>query len=100
MASKRVVPVTIQGREYNIRADTNPEAVKAAAELLNETMERITSRSGTVDSVDVAILAALNLANTLVVERDSGAPGTELGPRIDELVDLVESALAPSTVSH
>ena len=100
MAAKRIVPVIIQGREYNIRADTNPDAVNAAAELLNETMERITQRSGTVDSVDVAVLAALNLANTLVTEREAGAPGVALAPRIDELVSLVESALATSTASH
>ena len=100
MTAKRVVPVIIQGREYNIRADSDPDAVKAAAQLLNETMERITKRSGTVDSVDVAILAALNLANTLVAERAAGASGAALAPRIDALVSLVESALSPSTASH
>ena len=100
MASKRTVPVTIQGREYRIRAETTPEAVKAAAELLNETLDRVRMRSGTVDSVDVAVLAALNIANTLVSEREGADPTGILGPRIDELVSLVESALAEPPTSH
>jgi cell division protein ZapA (FtsZ GTPase activity inhibitor) len=100
MAAKRTVPVTIQGREYRIRAETTPEAVKAAAELLNETIDRVRTRAGTVDSVDVAVLAALNIANTLVGERQSGISSEVLGPRIDELVTLVESALAEPLGTH
>ena len=97
MATKRTVPVTIQGRQYRIRAETTPESVMAAAELLNETMDRVRKRAGTVDSVDVAVLAALNIANTLVAEREGVVPIGVLGPRVDELVSLVESALAEPT---
>ncbi len=97
MVTKRTVPVTIQGREYRISAETTPEAVQAAAELLNETMDRIRKRAGTVDSIDVAVLAALNIANTLVTEREGGVASRVLGPRVDELVSLVESALAEPT---
>ncbi len=100
MATKRTIPVMIQGREYRIRAETTPEAVRAAAELLNETIDRVRTRAGTVDSVDVAVLAALNIANTLVSVRQDGAPPDLLGPRIEELVTLVESALAEPTGTH
>ena len=100
MATKRTVSVTIQGREYRIRAETTPEAVKAAAELLNETIDRVRKRAGTVDSVDVAVLAALNIANSLVGEREGTVPSRILGPRIDELMSLVESALVEPPTSH
>ena len=97
---KQVVPVEIQGREYKIRAETSPAAVRAAALLLNETMERVRERAGTVDSVDVAVLAALNIANSLVAERESATSTDWLAPRIEELGALIESALADPPATH
>lgn len=94
MSARRIVPVTIQGREYKIRAERSPESVRAAASLLDETIDRVRERAGTVDSVDVAVLAALNIANSLVAERENGGRAEWLAPRIDELSALIQSALA------
>ena len=92
MTAKRTVPVTIQGKQYRIRAETDGDAITRAALLLDETMEKVRARSGTADSVDVAVLAGLNLANLLTAERGAVAlPGA--GPRLLELIRLVESAV-------
>jgi cell division protein ZapA (FtsZ GTPase activity inhibitor) len=87
------VPVTIQGKQYRIRAEADGESIERAALLLDETMEKVRARSGTADSVDVAVLAALNLANLLTAERESGgsAPGT--GQRVLEMIRLLEAAV-------
>lgn len=99
MSAKRTVPVTIQGREYRVRGEGDPARVERAAALLDETMTKVRARSGTADSVDIAVLAALNLANALASERPGGGAIEGLGPRIDALVELVETATAANASS-
>ena len=93
MSSKRTVPVTIQGKQYRIRAEADEASIERAALLLDETIDKVRQRSGTADSVDIAVLAALNLANLLTAgERVSGG-GVPAGPRVLELIRLVEGAV-------
>ena len=96
---KRTVQVKIQGRAYKIRAEGEADAtsVSRAAVLLDETIERVRLRAGTVDSVDVAMLAALNVANTLVLERETRAGASAADARVEALIELVESALGAGT---
>lgn len=96
MAARSIVEVRILGQPYRIRSEGDPEDVRRAARLLEETMERVQGRSSTVDSLDVVILAALNLAHQLVSMREGARSGR--GERIDgarlaALVDLLESAV-------
>jgi len=90
--ARQTVAVLVQGQEYRIRSQADPDTVKRAAALLDETMERVRSRAGTVDSHDIAVLAALNIANSLVSLREvsAAAPLRAVGGRIEELVSLVE----------
>jgi len=93
VTTKRTVPVTIQGKEYRIRAEADGESVTRAALLLDETMEKVRARSSTADSVDIAVLAALNLANALSAERADAGGDLGLGQRMLDLIRLVESAV-------
>jgi hypothetical protein len=93
MSGKRSVSVTIQGKQYKIRADGDGESVTRAAQLLDQTMNRVRERSGTADSIDVAVLAALNLANRLTSEPAVPVVTQDVGPRIDDLIRLVEGAV-------
>ena len=99
-AAKRTVEVKIQGRPYRIRAEGESDAstVNRAAAILDETMERVRVRAGTVDSVDIAVLAALNIANTLVAEREAKAGASVPGRRVTAMLELLEAALAPGGV--
>ena len=96
--AKRTVQVKIQGRPYKIRAEgaADAESVHRAAALLDETIERVRIRAGTVDSVDIAMLAALNVANSLVTEREARAGASASNARVEALVALVEEALGES----
>lgn len=95
MSAKRTVPVTIQGKQYRIRAEADEESISRAASLLDETIEKVRERSGAADSVDVTVLAALNLANLLTTQAPgAGVRGVAIaGDRILELIRLVEGAV-------
>ena len=94
MAVRRTsVAVQMFGQEFRIRSGGDPGRVRRAAGLVDETMQRVRARTQTPDTLDVALLAALNLAHRLLLAREGeGGPRTsgELAP----LIELVESALA------
>jgi cell division protein ZapA len=96
--TKRTIPVEILGQEYRIRSDHDASTVRRAASLVDETMAKVRDRTGTVDTLDIAVLAALNIANHLVSLRDaSGSTSQGEGVRSDhlrELIALVETAIA------
>lgn len=94
MASRPTVPVRILGQEYRVRSEGEPEAVQRAAALLDETMERVRERTGTVDTASVAILAALNLAHQLVALRRGEGGESARDARLRGLAERIESVLA------
>ncbi len=66
-------------------------------------MERIRNRTGAVDSLDIAVLAALNIANHLLsLQGEDGVGGVSRGERLDgeRLRDLVERVEALARSSH
>ncbi len=93
MTDKRSVAVRILGKEYRIRTDAEQAAVERLARFVDETMTRIRQRTGTVDSLDLAVLAALNLANDLLALRESAGDAADAPKRLRDLVDRVEAAV-------
>lgn len=96
MTAKRSISVRILGQEYRIRSDADEEAVQRVAVLVDETMAKIRARTRTVDTLDLAVLAALNLANELLALREGRSPSAAIGAAIDPerigaLIRLVES---------
>lgn len=76
-----------------MRAEGDPEAVRRAASLVDETMGRVREHTGTVDTASVAILAALNVAHQLVLLREGGS-GEAGDASLRALADRIESVLA------
>ena len=95
MASKATVSVRIRGQEFRIRSDEDEESLQRVAGYLDETMKTVEKRTGTVDSLDVALLTALNLARELVRLREGRAlVETAIPPdRLCSLTDRIEAAL-------
>ncbi len=62
-------------------------------------MQRIRERTGTVDTVHVAVLTALNVANRFVAQQEQAiVPGEPIAPeRVRALIELVESAAAETS---
>jgi cell division protein ZapA (FtsZ GTPase activity inhibitor) len=93
VTTKRSVSVRILGHEYRIRTDADPADLGRVASLVDEMMRRLRERTGVVDSLDLAIMAALNLARDLTAERDARAFDVAGAERIRILADGIESAL-------
>lgn len=103
--TKRTVPVEILGQEYRIRSDSDASTIRRAAALVDETMGKVRDRTGTVDSLDLAVLTALNIANHLISLRDVTDGGSQKGvarcDQLGDLIALVEAAIAePAPTTH
>ena len=70
-----VVQVEIFGQTYNLRADGNAADVLSLAAYVDGKMREVASQTKTVDSLRVAILAALNIADE---RRRAAGPGAVL----------------------
>ena len=64
MAEKaNLVHVEIFGQTYAVKAGSDPAYVETLAAFVDEEMKDVSRASGAVDSLRVAVLAALNLAD-------------------------------------
>lgn len=90
---KTPVTVRIRGREFRIRSDADEESLARVAGYLDDAMARVEERTGTVDSLSVAMLTALNLAREVVEMREDGAHRGDAPARLREVIELAESAL-------
>ena len=79
------VPVMIYDREYDLCTDGDPERLRALCALLDERMRSITAETGTVDTLNVAILAALRIA-------DDASRAKEEAIKLDEAIGKRSSA--------
>ena len=93
MAGRRSVAVRILGHEYRVRTESDPGEMQRVAALVEETLARLRDRTGTVDSLDLAVMAALNLARDLLAERTGRRTEGEIAERLRSLTDRVEAAL-------
>lgn len=91
MTEKRTVSVRIRGQDFRIRSDESPEQLARIARTVDETMERVETRTGAVDSYDVVMLTALNLAREIVGFQTKPRP-VDL-TRLRTLIELAESAI-------
>ena len=91
------VGVQLQGREYQIRSDADPETLQSVAGYVDKAMNQIREVTNTVDTLDVALLTSLNLAREVLASRagssqESVERTTEAdSPRLKALIELVES---------
>jgi cell division protein ZapA (FtsZ GTPase activity inhibitor) len=96
MSPKSTVSVRIRGQDFRIVSEDDEESLQQVARYLDETMRTVEKRTGTVDSLDAALLTGLNLARELVRIREGREPrGAGLPPeRLRSLTDRVEAVLA------
>ena len=93
MAARRSVSVRIRGREFRILTDGDEERLQRVAGLVDQTMGKVERHTGAVDTLDVAMLAALNLARELLQLRESSTPAGVDADRLRSLAEQAESAL-------
>jgi cell division protein ZapA len=92
------VQVEIFGQSYAVKAGEDPSYVEKLAAFVDEQMKDVSRASGAVDSVRVAVLAALNLADECwrlrrELERARAAKGPAATPVADERVRRLAKTL-------
>jgi cell division protein ZapA len=100
-AKEDLVHVEIFGQTYAVRGGEDPAYVERLAEYVDEQMKEVGRTSGAVDSVRVAVLAALNLADECFrLRQDLGdrdkkvrSAGAGTDERVARLARLLGAAL-------
>jgi len=92
------VKIEIYDQVYNVNAESqNEEHLKELAAFVDGKMREVAQATHMVDSVKVAVLAALNIADEIfeLRERQQAIDGP-LRKRVEKCVALVEKALEAS----
>ena len=91
--------VTIFGRTYRLRGEGDEEYLKELAELVDDKMREVEAATGTADTLKIAILASLNIADDyLKASHGGGTTSTRRSDsdrerRLARMVTLLDEAL-------
>lgn len=94
MPAPRVIDVEINGQRYPIRTTLDAAYVQQLATYVDEKMQKAAESSPSSDTVGLAVLAALNVADEYFRSRDQhvGEAGS-LSSRAAKLERMVDEAL-------
>jgi len=89
--------IEIYDQTYSVQANENEEYLKELAAYVDSKMRTVAEETRTVDTVKVAVLAALNIADEMFTlrQRQEKIEGP-LRKRVEKCVALVEKALEHS----
>jgi cell division protein ZapA len=89
-----LVHVEIFGQTYAIRAGTDPKYVEQLASYVDGQMRDVARASGVVDTMRIAVLTALNIADEYFQAKSGGQAGeTELRERAAQLAKTLGRVL-------
>ncbi len=84
--------VEILGREYSLRSEEGEERIRQIAAYLNAKIKEVAEKSQTVSTVNVAVLAALNIAGDYFQSLDEQARMEKaIAARSNRLIEMIES---------
>lgn len=88
------VKVTILGQTYNIKGDTSPEYIMQLADYVNQKVEEIENNVPGGNSLQLAILASLNIADEFFQVRkiSNGIEGA-IEDKTKEIISLLDEGL-------
>lgn len=91
------VKVEIYDQTYQIRGEMEEAYVAELAGYVDTTMRRVAEATRTIDSLRVAVLAALNIADELhTLRKEHAALARALRARTERCLAIVERALSDS----
>ena len=90
---KKSHKINILGQELSVLSDADDEHVASVIRVVNEKMEEIKKSANNFKTLDIAILAALNVAEELVKLRGVNKElCDQLESRSEKLIQLIENA--------
>jgi cell division protein ZapA len=91
------VKIEIYDQNYNVNAEENEEYLRELAAYVDSKMRTVAAATRTADSLKVAVLAALNIADEFFALRNRQQQiDGPLRRRVEKCVALVEKALEHS----
>ncbi|HXG92584.1 MAG TPA: cell division protein ZapA [Blastocatellia bacterium] len=91
--------VVIYNQAYSLRSDHDPEYIQDLAEYVDKRMNEIARATMTVDSLRVAILAALQIADELfLARREKERTEEEIAERSQKYAELLDQFLRSDIV--
>ncbi|HXE79539.1 MAG TPA: cell division protein ZapA [Vicinamibacterales bacterium] len=92
--TERVVPVVIQGQRYPIRSSLDPRYIVELAAYVEEKMQTAADRGAVTDSLRLAVLAALNIADEVFRCREAAqSHSREVADRARAIEQMLDAAL-------
>lgn len=93
---KEAVQVTLLGQVFSLRSEATPEEVRRVTEFVNRAIAEASSSGKTVDSLNVSLLALLNVAQAFLRLQESKAEEErELVGRLERLMQRMENNVRP-----
>jgi len=94
--------VEIFGQRLGLRADGDEARVQEIARFVDNRMREVADRSSSVDTVKIAVLTALNIADELFQERetDQDTRQKRLEKQAERLVIKIEEAMKPGEAGN
>ena len=91
---RKSIAVKIGGREYRILSEADEKSLQQVAGSVDDAMATIREKTGTIDSLDLAVLTALNFARELVTYKTgkSSREGVAIvdRKRLQRLIEVAE----------
>ena len=90
-----MLELEILGQTYHVRIQGSKEWAQRVGKVVDETMQEIQEQTRLQDTTKVAILAALNLADRLLILEDSrSALAAEVESASQQVVEVLDQALS------
>lgn len=88
------IRVEIYDQEYYMRSNLDPEYVHQLASFLDGKMRAVASHTRTVDTLRVAVLAAMNIADEFhQIKAQYEAKNKQLDQRVNEFSEVIDQLL-------
>jgi cell division protein ZapA len=88
------VEITIANAQYTIKTDADEAYIQSIARFVNSKIDEIQNKTRSVSTLNVVILAALNIADDLFREKEKNERySREIGDRSKNLVGVIEKQL-------
>ena len=87
---ERIITFNILGEEYKIKTDMDKDAAILITNYVNKQIEEIVKKVGYASQTKIAVLAALNIAMELFLEKNKMA---HLDKKIEEACERIKEVL-------
>ena len=91
---KKAIEVTIMGQKFMIRSDSGDDYVTRVAGYVDQKVNEILQNTKTIASAQVALLAAMNIADEFFKFRDDkGQRLNKIEKKVQDMIELIDLQL-------